>query len=270
MKKRIAIHSVPRSGSNWLGAIIDSNPHVIFKHQPLFSYAFKDYLDEHASTEDIHLFFEKIAVTKDEFLDRSVKKHKEIVPVFTKQSPTTIVYKEVRYHHLLQNMLRQDKALKVIGLIRNPCGVINSWLKAPREFKKELGWKAEEEWRYAPKKNCGKPEEFNGFEKWKEVAYLFQDLKSQYPDRFFLITYHDLLNRTNKSVQKIFDFCNLKMADQTIEFIKTSRNKRGKDTYGVYRTKKTDNQWISELPQHIQETIQEILKGTSLEKYLRY
>ena len=44
--KRIAIHSVPRSGSSWLGQILNSSLKVCFRFQPLFSYAFKDYLNE--------------------------------------------------------------------------------------------------------------------------------------------------------------------------------------------------------------------------------
>ena len=44
--KRIAIHSAPRSGSSWLGQILNSSPKVCFRFQPLFSYAFKDYLND--------------------------------------------------------------------------------------------------------------------------------------------------------------------------------------------------------------------------------
>ena len=39
----ISIHGVPRSGTSWLGQILDSSPKVRYKFQPLFSYAFKKY-----------------------------------------------------------------------------------------------------------------------------------------------------------------------------------------------------------------------------------
>lgn len=74
--------------------------------------------------------------------------------------------------------------------------MINSWLNAPKEFKKELGWEELEEWRYAPKKNSVGLEEFNGFEKWKEVAHLFEKLQIKFPDRFYLIKYDDLISKT--------------------------------------------------------------------------
>ena len=56
----VAIHSVPRSGSTWLGQIFNSHPKVNFRYQPLFSYAFKDYLNEASSSEDIEAFFKNI------------------------------------------------------------------------------------------------------------------------------------------------------------------------------------------------------------------
>ena len=65
---RISIHSVPRSGSSWLGQILNSSEKVCFRFQPLFSYAFKDYLSEKSSKKDIVSFFEKIAQSDDDFL----------------------------------------------------------------------------------------------------------------------------------------------------------------------------------------------------------
>ena len=40
----VAIHGVPRSGTSWIGEIINSSPNVLYKFQPLFSYALKDFL----------------------------------------------------------------------------------------------------------------------------------------------------------------------------------------------------------------------------------
>ena len=71
--KRIAIHSVPRSGSSWLGQIFNSSVKVCFRFQPLFSYVFKGYLDEKSSREDILTFFKLIAKSNDDFLLQSDK-----------------------------------------------------------------------------------------------------------------------------------------------------------------------------------------------------
>lgn len=268
MKKRIAIHSVPRSGSTWLGSIFDSHPNVIYKFQPLFSYALKDYLGVDASKEEILDFFLKLESTKDDFLDQNEAKEKKIVPDFFKENTTAVVYKEVRYHHLLRNMLEKDDELIVIGLVRNPLAVIHSWLNAPKEFKKELGWKVEEEWRNAPKKNANKLEEFNGFEKWKEVTLLFEQLEKDFPERFYLVRYDDLLQQTTATVKDLFKFAGLPCTRQTKEFLKASRSSSVKDAYGVFKKKEKDDKWKKELPRAIIKSITSDLQGRELAKYL--
>ena len=56
MKKTIALFGVPRSGTSWLGQIFDSCPDVIYKYQPLFSYAFKNRLNMQSSFDEISNF----------------------------------------------------------------------------------------------------------------------------------------------------------------------------------------------------------------------
>ena len=46
---RVAIHGPPRSGTTWIGEIVNSSPRTIVKYQPLFSYALKDYLSPGSS-----------------------------------------------------------------------------------------------------------------------------------------------------------------------------------------------------------------------------
>lgn len=271
MKKlsKVAIHSVPRSGSTWLGSIFDSHPQVNYKLQPLFSYAFKDALNSESTIEQINSFFQLISESNDDFLMQNEGKAKGIIPEFSKTLPMThICYKEVRYHHILRNLLLKDNEIKVIGIIRNPMAVIWSWLNAPKEFKKELGWKMEEEWRYAPSKNLNKPEEFNGFEKWKEVSLLFEQLRKEFPNQFYLVNYKNLLINTLDTVTELFNFVGLTVKDQTFQFLNKSRKANVLDAYGVYKNKENDREWVDNLPDFIVKEIIEDLNGTSLEKYL--
>jgi len=254
--KKIAIHSVPRSGSSWLGQIFNSSPHVIFKYQPLFSYAFKDFLNEKSSRKEIDKFFKEIAIRNDDFLDQTYQIEKGNNPVFKKnENPDFTVYKEVRYHHILSNMLKVDPDVKVVGLIRNPFAVINSWLKSPREFRSDLGWNVNEEWRYANKKNSNKKEEFYGFEKWKEVCLLFNELHVKYPDRFYLLKYDDLLHKTNEIAHDLFMFFEIPINNQTEEFINSSRAINKEDPYSVFKIKKEDDKWKGELEETIAKQI---------------
>ncbi|WP_268225537.1 sulfotransferase domain-containing protein [Sinomicrobium oceani] len=253
--KRIAIHSVPRSGSTWLGNIFNSHPNVAFRYQPLFSYAFKDALNTNSSKEEIINFFQDIKTSSDDFINQKEGVQKGIIPTFPKGDITHVCYKEVRYHHLLENMLEKKGDLKVIGLIRNPLAVIHSWLRAPKEFKKELGWREEEEWRYAPKKNLNKPEEFNGYEKWKEVMILFESFQKQYPERFYLLNYDDLLCDKIAVIKNVFSFCDLNMPQQSINFIHQSSSTDQSDAYSVFKAKTKDDGWEKHLPKFIIEEI---------------
>lgn len=268
--KRIAIHSVPRSASSWLGQILNSSPLLLYRYQPLFSYEFKDYLNENSTLEEIEKFFKAISESENPFLLQTEQVKQGKYPDFKKNKKLCkfAAYKEVRYHHILKNLLNKDPEIKVIGLIRNPLAVINSWLKAPKEFRPEQGWKELEEWRYAPKKNQGKPEEFNGYEKWKEVARLFREFNQNYPNQFYLIKYHSLIADTLKEVEKIFDFCQIPLEQPTIDFIQASCQNYQTDPYSVFRYRPIDDSWKKELNSIIVQAILDDLKDTELETYI--
>lgn len=253
MSTRIALHSPPRSGSTWLGSIFDSHPDVVYKYQPLFSYAFKDRLGPNSSSKEIREFFREISETEDDFIDQTEAKKNGIVPDFERSGCEAIVYKEVRYHHILRNLLVTDTDLKVVGLIRNPISTIYSWLNAPKEF--EDSWDPLEEWRYAPSKNQGRPEEFNGYEKWKEVAFLFLELKERHEDRFFLLTYESF-NATPKAVaRKLFSFAGLSWQKQTEEFLKESTSTSVDAPYGVFREQPQNYRHTDDIHPDIKKTI---------------
>jgi len=268
--KRIAIHSVPRSGSTWVGEIFNSNEKINYKYQPLFSYAFKGALTESTSLERIHNFFQKISNSDDEFINQSIERKLGRVPIFKKDHLYEVVaYKEVRYHHVLRNLLEKDSEIKVIGLVRSPLSVVNSWLKAPKEFRKDLGWKELDEWYFAPKKNQNKIEEYNGFEKWKEVANLFEELQQEYSNRFYLLKYDDLLNNTEIEVKKMFSFCGIEFTKQTSLFLSnSSKTDASNDAYSIYRINQADDKWKKNLDPRMVFKIQNELVNTKLEKYL--
>lgn len=265
--KRIAIHSAPRSGSTWFGCLFDAHPNVCYKFQPLWSYRFKNFLNENSSQERILEFFDQLVTAEDDFLDQVAGKEKGSIPAFGKKDVTTVVYKEVRYHHLLPNMLEKDDELTLIGLIRNPIEVLNSWLNAPREFRKDLGWKIEDEWLEAPSKNLGKPEEYNGYLKWKELSELFLKLNATYPDRVRLVCYSDLVSDPMKMTKELYDWCGLSLDPQVENFIGESRTEHNADEYSVFRAKVGDGQSL-QLPVEAIEYIASDLRGTPLEKFL--
>lgn len=265
----IAIHGAPRSGTTWLGEIINSSPVVCYKFQPLFSYALKNYLGSNSSEDDIRNFFQILNCLEDPFCNRSEERMSGELPTFIKHHITHVAYKEVRYHQIVPNLLRKDNSLKLVTIIRNPLDVIASWIRAPREFRTDLGWKVEEEWRYALKKNLNNPESYFGFEKWKQSSLLFLNLKQRFPDRVKILNYLNLKKNVLFEVQALFDFLSLPIEQQTIDFIKELQTKSAKTEYGVYR-QTSDKAWIlREKFPHIADEIHHDLSGGPLENYLR-
>lgn len=263
-----AIHGLPRSGSTWVGEIFNSAPAVCYRFQPLFSYALKGYLGESSSLENIEEFYKELASSKDSFLEQASARDQGKLPIFEKGQVTHVGYKEVRYHHILPNLIRQSKDVKFILIQRNPFSVINSWLNAPREFRADLGWGRMEEWRYALKKNLNRPEEFNGYEKWKEASLLFHYLAKQYPERVMIIRYDALLMSPTVEVKRAFDFLGLDYTEQTNQFL-CGDECPDDDAYSVVRKGQTDEKWKSQLESGIVEDIRKDLEGSVLEHLLR-
>ncbi len=265
---KVAIHGAPRSGTSWIGEIVNSSPNTAYRYQPLFSYAHKDYLTNGSTREDIDKFFSRLYRCKDDFTNQKKRRNSGDFPKFSKDKITHVVYKEVRYMNILFNLMRKSNDVALCAVIRNPLSVINSWLKAPLEFRKDLGWSELEEWRYALKKNLNRPEEFYGFEKWKETTNIILKLQKTYPDRVYLLKYSDMLVNSTQETEKLFSFLCLKVTDQTNRFLNKSTDYDNKDSYAVYRKKQSDNKWKIELQKKISEQILEDLKGTQYEMFV--
>ncbi len=261
----LAIFSVPRSGSSWLGEIFNSSPHTIFRFQPNFAYSFSSTLKADSTEEAIEYFHKELVASKDPFVCDKLSISSKEKEGFPKNNPDKLVWKETHFVFLAETLLKNSDT-KVIGLVRSPFATISSWLKIPKEF--DPSWNISEQWRSADLKNEGKKSHYFGFEKWKEATQLFEQLKEDYPNRFYLVRYEDLLQNPIETVEALFKFAGLEMDEQTKNFLKASRNTSVEDAYGVYRKKTTDDKWKSELPKYIIEAIQEDLQGTGLEKYL--
>jgi hypothetical protein len=264
----ISIHGAPRSGTTWLGTIFDSHSDVAFRFQPLFAYRFKDRIKLDSSADDILTFLRELyAVNDDSFIlhyGRGVEPH---LLNFRKQAPPlTLVFKEVRYHHLIGKFLDAVSEWKVVGIVRNPCAVINSWLQAPKEFKKE--WQPLAEWRYAPSKNLGRIEEYNGFEKWKELTYAFLKLQQKFPQRFYLMQYEQLVLDPISVIEQAFSFVGLKLEDQVRDFIRMSQSRHSDDAYALFKSPSVRERWRSELDPAIEKEIVKDLEGTALQRFL--
>ena len=221
MMQKIAIHSAPRSGSTWLGEIINSSADVKYCYQPLFSYRFKDFLDHNSSKKDIDRLFSLLSTTTDDFVCQESQRKDATLPIVKKSDFIThVIYKETRYHHIIENLLLKDENIKIILLVRDPIEVMNSWINAPKEF--DPSWNVNTQLLSGGLKNIGKKENFFGLDAWVQTAKSFEHLAQEYPNRVILIKYSVLKRRPIQTVESIFEFCGLKLADGTLSFLSES------------------------------------------------
>jgi hypothetical protein len=228
----ISIHSSPRSGSSWLLSIFDSHKNTKCVYQPLFSYAFKNKIDENSSQTEFDLFINNIKETNDEFCCMKTNLHTNNginkVLTFEKKEKKNVVMKHTTHHYLIEKCIDFHKDIKIIGLIRNPENVIESQMNAKHEHLKD--------WLNGTDKNTAK-ECYFGFNKWLELNNYFIKLKEQYPDNVYLITYEDILKNPLKEIEKLFNFCNIELEKSTIDFIQKSTTTHDEYDYSVFKDK---------------------------------
>lgn len=265
----ISIHGTPRSGTTWLGQIIDSSPQVRYKFQPLFSKAFKERISIRTPIEQTLRTLEEIYNREDKFLDRTKEKLAGIHKEFDQKErfPPFLAIKHNRYHYLIPYFLEFLSNIKIIGIIRHPCGTLNSWRKAPHEFLPEHDFM--KNWRFAEDRTAFRPEEYFGFHKWKELTKLFLVMKAQYPENVFLLRYEDLTRNPFQKTEELYQFCQLPMNEQTQAFLTESTTNRNEDVYSVYKAGKKVDDWKDELDQSIIDSVYKELANTEFEPYLQ-
>ena len=118
------------------------------------------------------------------------------------------------------------------------------------------------------KKNLNKPEEFNGYEKWKEATLLFLYLKKQYPDRVHVLEYAKFLTNLIEETKFLFSSLGIPLTKETTNFLRQSSTKKDEKPYSVFRSQQTNDRWKIELDPRIVKEIQSDLNGTALEKYV--
>lgn len=249
--EKIAVFGVPRSGTSWLGQIFNSSPNVIYRYQPIFAYSFPGTLSTSSTREDINLFHQKLLKTDDEFVCQKQNISGNKTPQFQKTEGTHLVWKEVRYLEVIENLIK-NSSTKIICIVRHPCGVIKSWMNAPKEFKKT--WNLSEEWQLAKKKNAGSFD-YYGYEQWMSATQMFFRVQKLYPEQLKIVVYESLLNDTEYIVKELFHFAGLDMTAQTKSFLLESTQIDSEDPYDVFRKNKNGKDWKNKLPAKIIDMI---------------
>lgn len=258
---------LPRSGTTWLSQIFASSPATRVKFCPLFSYEFKDILNEQSGPREWRDFFEAVYRTPGEYLDQLHLIKENAIPRFIDKidEPPFLVIKTNRYHHLTPTMLQKQPYVQVVVIIRNPCGAIHSWLTSPSEF--PAGADPEKEWRTGQCRK-GQVGEYWGFDDWKKTTALYLDLSDRFPERVMIIRYEDLVANTVETTQDIFQHCGIPIGQKTLDFIKASQATESENRRSVFKKPELRDRWKTEMNPAFVQVIQRELSGTPLELFL--
>jgi hypothetical protein len=271
MKKAFSviwINGMPRSGTSWLGQIFDSHPDVCYRLSPLFSYRFKNRVNENATPDEWNNLFKQVYEVHDEFMEQMEKKIDGRYPTFSiKTSPSKILaIKSTRFHNLVEGALNKIEDIKIVHIVRNPCAVINSWIKAPKEFPPDSD--IETNWRTGKNRKTAQ-EEFWGFDDWKKLSYLYIYLSSKYPKKVYMIRYEKIVDNPEYEIEKLFRWVGLNIHPQTKQFLIDSMISHISDPYAVFKkSSEVKSRWRNELPRYIADEIYNDLSGTELEEFL--
>lgn len=263
------ISGMPRSGTTWLSQIFASCVDVRMKFCPLFSYEFKNLLDENSSSIQWEKLFSDVYQTKSEYLDQEYLRKKGLVPVFKEKNdyPGHLFIKSTRFHNLVPYILKLNSEIRFIHIVRNPCACIYSWLSNPFEFPKNAD--PINEWRTGQCRKNG-PGEFWGFNDWMLVNRQALKLSKKYPNRYKIIRYEDLVHDPIRLTKRLFQFFELPYSKQTRNFLKLSHSRHDKHRRSVFKDPKTTGRWQELLDPTIAEACVNDVIGTDLEKFLEY
>jgi hypothetical protein len=189
-------------------------------------------------------------------------------PTFaTKQAnPSLLVIKYNRFQNLTEEMLELLPEMKVLAVVRHPCGAIHSWLTAPKEFPPDAD--PLEHWRSGSAKKSGYGD-FFGFDDWCWVTRLHMRLATECPEQFRLVRYEEFVDDAQSETQALFDWLGLEYSTQTATFLRESQGTSVSGAYSVFRPPLVKDRWRSELQPQIRDAISSELEGTDLARFLQ-
>lgn len=263
-----AITGMPRSGTSWIGQIVDSSPNVRYKMSPLFSYEFKNQIREQATREDWEKVLRGAYDSEDDFMNQTTRRQAGEYPTFgDKQGkPELLVIKYNRFQNLTEEMLDLLPEMKLLAVVRHPCGAMHSWLTAPKEFPPDAD--PLQHWRSGKAKKSGYGD-FFGFEDWCWVTRLHVRLAEERPEQLRLVRYEDFVVDAELETKALFDWIRLEYTEQTAAFLRQSQSSSVSGDYSVFRPPAVKDRWESELQPEIREAILSELEGTDLSRFLQ-
>lgn len=218
-----------------------------------------------SSREEWMKFFKDVYNSNDDFLNQTQKRADGIFPIFEKNKhPESLVIKDTRFHDLMPLLLEFFSEIKIIYIVRNPCGATSSWLSSKKEFPENAN--PREEWKTGECRKIGEGE-FWGFDDWRILTTRYLDLQIKYPKNVKVVSYENLVEHAFDQTNDMFEFVGLNFSNETQKFLTLSQSTHSDHGNAVYKSKEVKDKWKTSLDPEIIEAIRHELLGTKLEKY---
>jgi len=314
-RQLILLFGMPRSGTTWIGKIFDSHPSVIYRHEPdswkrmvaipvisnsdeyeKYCRDITDYIEgldtislqpvvaklpvfSKKTVGSIRYGFFRINVLLSMLLSRLFSKVK--LPVISLVTPgkvklMSMAWKSIESLGRLGVILKCNKRIKAIHIIRHPCGYISSVLSGESGGKFVCNTATSEDYAFFDEllkspisKKYGlsieKLENMQAIERlsWRWVLINEHAMSNTESERVFVLKYEDLCKKPVDVTKKMFEFTGLEWNEQTEKFLSNSTSKQSDAYYSVYKDPvKSSEKWKSKLESDEINAIRKIISGT--------
>lgn len=301
MTKRILINGLGRSGTSWAQKVFDHHPDVLAIHEPDLVYRFEEEISDRTVAEMAESYFTKRplrAMRKRPILKKPYRNaalhHLRCaymygasavsaclpaerrpfiqVPDFISKTPTHTVVKTVTRQSLSPNFARSNPDMKLVYVIRHPCGYVASQTKGMHSGKMTPVY-------LPPRDELGKIYSFDGrtvdtlheddFSELEIMAYRWSVLndavlrKVDGCENIRVVLYEDLCADPQKAFAELLEWCGLSWHANCEMFIRKSLNQDG-DADGYHDLVRNPltaaTRWSKTLPAEDQRQVISIAK----------
>jgi len=233
----VFVLSMPRSGSSFLGQLLDADPSVAVRLSPFFSYNFRQKSRNIINDNDFDSWISDLINTDDEFVTQSDKSVNGLYPKqVSKFNVNTLIIKDTRNFIDYVELFFKFNNTKIIFLDRVIREQISSWVHSP-EFK-DLPVTSLNLLLANDRKLL---EDFPECEYWGLQDALFfkrlsVDLKNKYSNRISTISYATLAKGDLNDLYSLLPNIRKDLVKQRFNDLRSCNNIVSKnDCYGVYR-----------------------------------
>lgn len=278
----VLVVGLARSGTSWLGKILDSDPAVVYRYEPdnlkkfdLFKDVSSEIQNNGCSQKAASLLneaYKNTALLKDKvitghsvpidksFRDVNLASISKLLPFLSNENVLKTMFrgrgvrfvaKTVEFDWGLEWISNALGNPKIVFIIRHPCANVNSYTSG-----KEYGMGSKDAASWA-------------------AVWLKLHENMGLPDavpipNFKLVVYEELCADPLGKTQEIFDFLNWDLTDSTKNFLKesTTKTKSNKGYWSVYKDPlEVANKWKTNLTQEEKDAVYRVLGDSKLMKY---